>query len=125
MGEEVQDGRVAPQRDGALEPGEIREVLRVEPEAARRGRSKLESKPSDVDRPRFERLGRPLPAFPGVVAKGRPLPGFWVEGLTGRGRRFPVHDPVAEPLEAAALARVEQLVVHTAMMPGSVTCRRP
>src|SRR3954470_12679317 len=114
MGEEVQDGRVAPPRDGQLKPGEIREVLRVEPEAARRGRSKLESKPSDVDPPRFERLGRPLPAFPGVVAERRALPGLWVEGLPGGSRRFAVHDPVAEPLEAAALARVEQLVVHTA-----------
>ena len=109
--------RVVPRRDLPGEPGDVRRVLRVEPEAAGRGRPQLHRQPFDRRRARAARLGahgprRLRPAArrrtagppPATTASRRADPSQAV----GAGRST---SRAPEPLEPPAVARVDERAI--------------
>ena len=122
VGEEIEDlRRPAEPRDGIPDPRPVRCLLRKEPDLARVGRSKLEPQVAIVDDPRLRlALAECRPADISIESEVCARPGRRVARRRVGRRRGPVHHELAEPLQPAPVAGVEQLVAsaisHGTMM---------
>jgi hypothetical protein len=114
VGEQVQDGRLrSPCRDAPLdrrrEPGRVRELLRVQADAARCRRPELDADAGHgLDDPGLGRIGRARPASSAIEEEVGRAPGSGGPPPIGRRGVGPVDEPRAQPIEASAVAGVDE-----------------